>query len=175
MARRKYIKIPTDFFDIEPITTILDLPDGDGIVLLYLNLLCDTYRESKKGVFSICDVVLTDREISAVFRNHYDNIGDKLNVLEEFDLIERNERSIRVFKFWEDKHDRNSERYKQWRSAVFKRDGYKCQDCGVSADIQAHHVKTWKNSKELRYDVDNGITLCRKCHLKAHGGCWKNG
>jgi hypothetical protein len=29
--------------------------------------------------------------------------------------------------------------------------------------------------EELRYDVTNGITLCRSCHLKAHGGCWRNG
>ena len=171
----EWIRIPTNFFENEPITTIMELAAGDSIVLLYLELLCDTYRESKKGIFSICNILLTDKEMSAVFKNHYADIGKKLDVLEKLGLIERSERSIRVFKFWEDKHDRNSDRYKQWRAAVFKRDSYTCRDCCSTKNIQAHHIKSWKNNKELRYDIDNGITLCRACHLKAHGGCWKNG
>lgn len=143
--------------------------------MLYLNLLCKTYRESRKGVFSVCNLVLTDDDLSAIFRGHFKDIGAKLKVLEELGLIERNERSILVFKFWEDKHDRNSERYKRWRKDVFERDGYVCRDCGTKKDLQAHHIKTWLRCPELRYSTDNGITLCRKCHLKAHGGCWKNG
>ena len=175
MADVKYIKIPTDFFDREPIVVIKDLPEGDSIILLYLHLLCSAYKKSRKGVFSICNIVLSDKELSAVFRDRYDNIGDKLKVLAELGLIERNERSIRVFKFWADSHNRNSDIYKQWRKDVYERDGYKCQVCGARKDLQAHHIEHWKNNKNLRYDVNNGITLCRECHLKAHGGCWKNG
>jgi 5-methylcytosine-specific restriction endonuclease McrA len=73
------------------------------------------------------------------------------------------------------KHDRNSDGYKQWRKAVFVRDRFQCQHCGTKKDIQAHHIKSWMRCEELRYDVSNGITLCRSCHLKAHRGCWKNG
>ena len=175
MAEVKYIKIPTNFFESEPITEIRTMSDGYSIVLLYLNLLCDTYRESRKGIFSICGIYLSDHEMFAHFRGRYDDIGDKLKVLEDYELIKRKRDSIQVFKFWEDKHDRNSERYKSWRSAVFNRDGYRCRECGGIANLQAHHIKHWKSNKDLRYDVDNGVTLCRKCHLKAHGGCWKNG
>ena len=53
-------------------------------------------------------------------------------------------------------------------------DGFKCAECGETKELQVHHIKPWKNNKELRYVVSNGITLCRKCHLKAHGGNWKN-
>jgi predicted phage replisome organizer len=175
MAEVKWVKIPTDFFESDPIVTLREMPEGDSIIVLYLNLLCDAYKDSRKGIFSICNIVLTDREISAIFRNHYCDIGDKLKVLEELGLIKRNERSIQVFKFWVDKHDRNSDAYKQWRKDVYERDGYKCQKCGTMKELQAHHIEHWKNNKDLRYDVNNGITLCRRCHLEAHGGCWRNG
>jgi hypothetical protein len=35
--------------------------------------------------------------------------------------------------------------------------------------FNAHHLIKWSDSVELRYELDNGITLCRRCHFKAHG------
>lgn len=174
MAAVKWVKIPTDFFESEPITNIRELPDGDSIIVLYLRLICAAYKSGRKGIFSICDIILSDVELSIIFHD-CENIGDKLKVLEEFNLIKRMERSVQVFKFWIDRHDRNSDMYKQWRKNVFIRDNFQCQHCGSKNNIQAHHKVSWKSSQELRYDVDNGITLCRDCHLAAHGGCWRNG
>ncbi len=55
----------------------------------------------------------------------------------------------------------------QWRKNVFERDDYTCQDCGQSGVIlEAHHILTWALNPELRYDVDNGRTLCTQCHKK---------
>ena len=170
-----YLKIPVDFFDMAPISTISLHYDtiGDSIILLYLDLLCKTHKDKRGGVFQVGNIVLTDEAIQSVFR--YDNIGKNLAILEKYGLIKRYERRIEVLKFWVDSHDRNSEQYKRWRSAVFSRDGYQCQKCGSKYDIQAHHVKTWSRHKSLRYDVSNGITLCHKCHLESHRGCWRNG
>ena len=136
-------------------------------------MLCSAYKINKKGVFAIGNIVLTDYALSCVFP--YDNIKTRLEVLEQFGLIKRNEKNIQVFRFWDDRHDRNSTRYREWRTNVFERDNFRCVKCGTRKDLQAHHIKTWKRSKELRYDITNGVTLCRKCHLEAHGGCWKNG
>lgn len=168
MAR--YIKIPVDFFDGEPIRAIEELPDASSIILLYIDLLCASYEKNRKGIFSVADIPLPDDVLANMFRA--EDIGEKLAVLESFELINRNERSIHVFKFWEDKHDRNSVRYKRWRADVFQKDGYKCQSCGTRKDLQAHHIIPWRKDKSLRYEPSNGMTLCRKCHLDAHGGCW---
>ncbi|GAH75225.1 unnamed protein product, partial [marine sediment metagenome] len=66
---------------------------------------------------------------------------------------------------------RQSEEYKEWRDAVFRRDNWTCQnpECGYKGHkIVAHHIKDFEEYPELRYDVDNGQTLCRACHKKLH-------
>lgn len=53
-------------------------------------------------------------------------------------------------------------RYRDWMKAVKNRDGWKCQisngDC--SGQLEAHHILPWRDYPELRYQVNNGITLC---------------
>lgn len=170
MRKYKYIKIPTDFFLRKPITTIEELPESNEIILLYLQLLCETGKKNRKMVFEINNLELTDEMLSNIFR--YSNIGDKLEVLEQFELIKRHKTKIEVFRFWVDKHDRNSSEYRKWRMEVFSRDKFICQNCGTKKELQAHHIERWKDNKKLRYEISNGITLCRSCHLKAHGGRW---
>lgn len=56
---------------------------------------------------------------------------------------------------------------KLWRIGVYKRDYYTCQMCGKhGGKLHAHHIKSWKDFPELRFDLDNGITLCAECHRK---------
>ncbi|MES2401836.1 MAG: HNH endonuclease [Pseudomonadota bacterium] len=45
-----------------------------------------------------------------------------------------------------------------------------CIHCGdvSGGNLQAHHRKEWAEYPELRFDVNNGITLCKWCHWLAH-------
>jgi hypothetical protein len=65
---------------------------------------------------------------------------------------------------------RNGIEYRLWREAVFARDNWTCQKCKVKGvkTLQAHHIKSFSKNSELRFIIDNGITLCKKCHLKSH-------
>jgi len=66
----------------------------------------------------------------------------------------------------------DSAEYKEWRKKVYLRDGYRCKmpDCNSrSRDIAAHHIYPKKKYPEKQFDIDNGITLCRKCHELTYG------
>ena len=64
---------------------------------------------------------------------------------------------------------RKTPQYAEWRTAVFERDGYRCAICGeVGGRLNAHHIKPFAKYPELRLDIDNGITLCEKCHREVH-------
>jgi len=60
--------------------------------------------------------------------------------------------------------------YKEWRNKVFERDNFTCQICGDDrgGNLNAHHIKSFKDYPELRYDINNGITYCEECHIKIH-------
>jgi len=72
--------------------------------------------------------------------------------------------------FKDETDKRNSQECIEWRNEVFKRDNYTCVECGVKGNINAHHIKEWHQYPELRFDLDNGITLCVECHVKKHPG-----
>ena len=61
---------------------------------------------------------------------------------------------------------RQSSEYKVWRDLVFKRDKYTCQKCKIIGGIlNAHHIKSFATDIENRFNICNGITLCKKCHI----------
>lgn len=74
--------------------------------------------------------------------------------------------------------DKVSYSAKMWKRAVQQRDGFACVKCGLKAGIcghcgqhiflHAHHKKPIKTHPELRFEISNGMTLCRTCHAKEH-------
>lgn len=76
----------------------------------------------------------------------------------------------------------NSFEYRQWRSDVFTRDNFTCQECGNTKSLEAHHIKRFSliikqyqiknlndalNCSEL-WNINNGKTLCKVCHKKTY-------
>jgi 5-methylcytosine-specific restriction endonuclease McrA len=60
---------------------------------------------------------------------------------------------------------RKSAAYKRWRRAVFERDDYTCTECGKRGGrLHAHHIVPFSVDEEGRFNVDNGRTLCARCH-----------
>ncbi len=69
--------------------------------------------------------------------------------------------------------ERNKERQilelKLWKKSVWERDFFICQKCyQLGGNLVAHHIFNWNDFLELRFAIDNGITLCKDCHIKFH-------
>jgi 5-methylcytosine-specific restriction endonuclease McrA len=67
--------------------------------------------------------------------------------------------------------------YREWRFSVFARDNFTCQCCGDhnytgrnggSIWLEAHHLYNYADNKDKIFDLDNGVTLCKACHLLFH-------
>ena len=66
---------------------------------------------------------------------------------------------------------RGTKEWKDWRSAVFSRDNFTCKECGLKdCYIEPHHIVPIRIDEDKIFQVENGITLCRPCHVKTF---WK--
>lgn len=81
------------------------------------------------------------------------------NWVEDRSKIKSIERSLRY-----------SAAMKEWRTFVFVRDKYECVACGDKSvkghavTLNAHHIKRFCDFEDLRFDPNNGVTLCVACH-----------
>lgn len=50
-----------------------------------------------------------------------------------------------------------------WSFLVLQRDSNTCQICGAQANL-GHHIIDREENSNLILEVDNGISLCYKCH-----------
>ena len=78
------------------------------------------------------------------------------------------------------KSSKSELRYKTWRKNVFElnrakkglRKYYVCEKCGkgrkTTRVLHAHHIYSWDRYPDKRYDRNNGVVLCIKCHNAFH-------
>lgn len=69
-------------------------------------------------------------------------------------------------KLKDDSKDRGGQLHRDWSKSVKNRDNWKCKinNNKCTGRLEAHHILSWKDHPELRYDINNGITLCHFHH-----------
>ena len=57
-----------------------------------------------------------------------------------------------------------------WRINIYKKFNYACSNpnCKNTKNLVAHHIFPWADFPAFRYDINNGICLCKKCHTSFH-------
>jgi hypothetical protein len=128
-------------------------------------------KKEKKGVCVYCN---KDFVMTYYYGNKYCSKDcNKLHLREKY-LSENNPNWKGGVKS-KNQIGRFSVRYIEWRNSVFERDSYTCQKCSqIGRSLHSHHIKPWAKYPNFRYDINNGITLCKKCHKDVHSNKDKN-
>lgn len=63
----------------------------------------------------------------------------------------------------------------KWRKIILDKFENKCIICDNTYKLEAHHLESFKKSKELRVHENNGVALCYNCHKKFHSVCGRYG
>ena len=59
--------------------------------------------------------------------------------------------------------------FRLWRESVFARDNWTCQKYRIrGCKLHSHHIQNFSDYPELRFAIDNGITLSEKAHKEFH-------
>lgn len=66
------------------------------------------------------------------------------------------------------KQDRSREVQPELALMVFERDEHECQRCGNKDGLECHHYESIYSNPIESADIDMCVTLCHKCHKKAH-------
>lgn len=61
---------------------------------------------------------------------------------------------------------RSSPEEREWRQNVLHRDGHKCVQCGSAEYLEVDHIRPRSMYPELKFNMDNGQTLCHQHHVE---------
>jgi hypothetical protein len=56
----------------------------------------------------------------------------------------------------------------RWSHEVKRLGHFSCAICGKRGELNAHHLNGWNWAIEERYDIANGVCLCKSCHDDFH-------
>lgn len=166
-----YLKLKDNFFDSDEIVALEKNKNGSLYSIFYLKILCksDYYI---RGYRYICNKYFdTHLEFLSLKLNlTISEVNESILALEDNELIRFEGRKIIIKDINIDiERNRTTKQYKDWRKSVFERDNFTCQNCherGVR--LNAHHIKPWAKYPEYRFELENGLTLCEKCHVSVH-------
>lgn len=103
-------------------------------------------------------------------KKHTEQTKQKLkeNALEKFKSKENHPRWLADRSKLRTQGGRRSSAYSIWRKEIYERDAFKCRIANneCSGRIEAHHILSYARYPSIRYEVNNGITLCKQHHPK---------
>lgn len=68
----------------------------------------------------------------------------------------------------------NTEKWKTFSNVVKAYYGYRCFDCGSSANLQSHHIVYHERRLPWEYELNEMVCLCKTCHKKRHNVHYNN-
>lgn len=158
----------SNYFQSKEIKKMSKVAGGNTYTIIYLKMQLASLQNGGKLYYDGLEDSFA-KEIALDLDESPENVKETLVILEKEGLIYYPDKHSMVVKRITSKRNRNSHEYREWKKAVFERDNYTCRKCGKRGGIlNAHHIKSWAYYPNFRFSVDNGITLCERCHKQVH-------
>ena len=140
MSDVKWIKLSVNMFDDEKIKLIKTMPEGDKIIVIWVQLLCLAGKTNDGGlVYMGQNMVYTDEMLSTIFDEQVNIIRVALQTLEQFGMIEVSQEGLIGITNWE-KHQSTDKMARMKEQSRIRQQKYyyrnKLRELGVNVDAE---------------------------------------
>lgn len=159
MAGISWIKLSVNIFDDEKIKLIKSMPEGDAIILIWIQLLCLAGKTNDNGAVYIGQHMnYTDEMISTICNQPLNTVRIALKAFEKFEMINLGEDGLISISNWE-KHqniegmDRVREQTRK-RVAKFRAKQKELESSNVNVTLRNAPDKNRIDKNKNRLDID---------------------
>ena len=140
MSDVKWIKLSVNMFDDEKIKLIKTMPEGDKIIVIWVQLLCLAGKTNDGGlVYMGQNMVFTDEMLATIFDEQVNIVRIALQTLEQFGMIEVSQEGLIGITNWE-KHQSTDKMARMKEQSRIRQQKYyyrnKLRELGVKVDEQ---------------------------------------
>jgi ribosomal protein L37AE/L43A len=135
------------------VTTEADFINSGARTEKTIKTVCPNRHESNKPIIELVRGILRPCRVCML----KEKSGPKCNLY----VDGRNQ-------FNKDERARIGSLLKSWRKQVLNKFKKKCNICGNGEKLHAHHLNGFLLDPANRLNVENGVCLCKKCHIKFH-------
>lgn len=163
MAGISWIKLSVNIFDDEKIKLIKSMPEGDAIILIWIQLLCLAGKTNDNGAVYIGQHMnYTDEMISTICNQPLNTVRIALKAFEEFEMINLGEDGLISISNWE-KHQniegmervREQNRIRKRRQREREKQKVLPESHVMSRDSHATDIDKNKNRLDIDKNTNN--------------------
>ncbi len=173
MSDVKWIKLSVNMFDDEKIKLIKTMPEGDKIIVIWVQLLCMAGKTNDGGlVYMGQNMMFTDEMLATIFDEQVNIVRIALQTLEQFGMIEISDNGLIGITNWEkhqstDKMARIKEQSRIRQQKYYYRN--KLRELGVNVDKQGFtdDLDELKNMYEQTEQPNVRLTLANETEVRS--------
>ena len=174
MSGVKWIKLSVNMFDDEKIKLIKTMPEGDKIIVIWVQLLCLAGKTNDGGlVYMGQNMVFTDEMLATIFDEQVNIVRIALQTLEQFEMIEVSLEGLIGITNWE-KHQSTDKMARIKEQSRIRQQKYyyrsKLRELGVNVDEQGFtdDVDKLKDMYEnLEQEPNVRLTLANETEVRS--------
>ena len=174
MSGVKWIKLSVNMFDDEKIKLIKTMPEGDKIIVIWVQLLCLAGKTNDGGlVYMGQNMVFTDEMLATIFDEQVNIVRIALQTLEQFGMIEVSLEGLIGITNWE-KHQSTDKMARMKEQSRIRQQKYyyrsKLRELGVNVDEQGFtdDVDKLKDMYEnLEQEPNVRLTLANETEVRS--------